>query len=263
VLAACFAATLLTPYHFLLYREILVYARQQDVSQYVTELYAPAFRHSGNYFLLVLALLAAYSLGRRDGVRPFAAMLLVSAAVLAFRSQRDAWLLALTSAYVIAGEGHEVPSRWYPASAMARASVALAVFVVIFAAAQLRHIDNTTLGREVARFFPVDAAGVIASHNYPGPLLNQYNWGGYLMWRLPNLPVSIDGRADLYRLKGIRHSVNLWNGEPGWQSDPELLHSRLIIGESNSPLCSLLRLDTRFELLYSDEVATVFRSRIQ
>ncbi len=29
------------------------------------------------------------------------------------------------------------------------------------------------------------------------PLFNPCGWGGYLIWRLPNMPVSIDGRPNL------------------------------------------------------------------
>jgi hypothetical protein len=29
-------------------------------------------------------------------------------------------------------------------------------------------------------------------------MFNSYNWGGYLLWELPEYPVFIDGRTDLY-----------------------------------------------------------------
>ncbi len=46
----------------------------------------------------------------------------------------------------------------------------------------------------LAETFPVAAAAFVKAHGYGGPVFNDYDWGGYLMWRLPHLSVSLDGR---------------------------------------------------------------------
>ena len=46
--------------------------------------------------------------------------------------------------------------------------------------------------------FPVEAVKWVKEHKPVGPMFNSYNWGGYLTWALPEYPVFIDGRADLY-----------------------------------------------------------------
>jgi len=38
--------------------------------------------------------------------------------------------------------------------------------------------------KRVARDFPVQAAGYLVTHPLPGHMLNQYGWGGYLVYRL-------------------------------------------------------------------------------
>ena len=65
-------------------------------------------------------------------------------------------------------------------------------------------------------------------------MFNAYNWGGYLQWELPEYPVYIDGRADLYGEQILEEwwdvvnatdqalpILNEWNVnfvllEPGW-----------------------------------------------
>ena len=44
--------------------------------------------------------------------------------------------------------------------------------------------------------YPARAAAFDESRGYGGPLFNDFNWGGYLIWRLPGLPVSVDGRTN-------------------------------------------------------------------
>jgi hypothetical protein len=52
-------------------------------------------------------------------------------------------------------------------------------------------------------------------------------------------------------------SVNTWSGLRGWESDPELLKTRLVIG-GNDALTNLMRFDSRFKVVYEDAVAVVF-----
>jgi hypothetical protein len=98
----------------------------------------------------------------------------------------------------------------------------------------------------------------VRKHHLIGPLYNDFNWGGYLIWRLPELRVSIDGRTNLYGDGRIARSNATWSGVHDWQTDSELTQARLVIGYVNAPLSSLLRSDSRFRLVYEDELAVVF-----
>jgi hypothetical protein len=57
---------------------------------------------------------------------------------------------------------------------------------------------NGALQEEVAAKYPAQDAAVIEDQACRGPLFNHYDWGGYLIWRLPDLPVAMDGRANLH-----------------------------------------------------------------
>ena len=56
----------------------------------------------------------------------------------------------------------------------------------------------------------------------------------------------------------IERSVNTWSGLRGWESDPELMKARLVIGGVNHALTNLMRTDSRFRLVYEDSIAVVF-----
>ncbi len=106
--------------------------------------------------------------------------------------------------------------------------------------------------------FPVKAAEFIENQGYSDPLYNDFDWGGYLMWRLPRFSVSIDGRGYLYGEKALERSVQTWMAKPGWEEDQQLDSAHTVIANSKLPLASALKYDSRFDLVYEDEVALVF-----
>jgi hypothetical protein len=53
--------------------------------------------------------------------------------------------------------------------------------------------------------FPYYAVQYIKTHYLPGNMFNEYNWGGYLIWKLPEKRVFIDGRMAIW--KDEEHNV--------------------------------------------------------
>jgi hypothetical protein len=116
---------------------------------------------------------------------------------------------------------------------------------------------------ETGKNFPMSAAEFVKENKYPGPLYNHFDWGGFLIWRLPHLQVSMDGRANVHGDQRIWKSLATWNGGRDWASDPELSAARLIIASRDMALASLLHLDKRFTEVYRDETAVVFVRAVQ
>ena len=79
-----------------------------------------------------------------------------------------------------------------------------------------------------------------------------------MIWRLPQLPVSMDGRTNVHGADNVARSIYTWSGSPEWVSDSELKAAGVVIGPINTALSSILRLDDRYELVYEDDVAAVF-----
>jgi hypothetical protein len=156
------------------------------------------------------------------------------------------------SSFVPARVGASFAWTWPRAAAFA---VVMLSTVALFAK---YGTSNVRLEQSVARTFPAAAAAVVEQRGYPGPVFNTYDWGGYILWRLPALKVSMDGRNTFYGDAKVWRSIRTWSGVEGWDADPELAASRLVIAPRSAALTSLLRLDRRFAVAYEDAVAVVF-----
>jgi hypothetical protein len=95
----------------------------------------------------------------------------------------------------------------------------------------------------------------------PGPLYNNLNWGGFLMWYLPELPVAVDGRNDLYGDELDQLFYNSESASASYATDPYLDEAGVVVLDSQLPLAKVLTIDPRFRLVYQDQIATVFAHR--
>jgi hypothetical protein len=105
---------------------------------------------------------------------------------------------------------------------------------------------------------PVQAVAYIKVAKPPGRLFNTYNWGGYLLWDLPDYPVFIDGRTDLYNDEVINTWLQVIRAEEGWQEVLEKWKIELILMEPNLPLASQLP-GNGWQAVYEDGLAVVYQ----
>ena len=261
LLLACLAATLITPYHFRLYTPILEYIGETGAFQVVMELLPLSFRALTDWLVIGLTIVAAFALGWQRAWLPFPTLLLLMGTFLAFRARRDVWVLVLAALFIISEFGRFVSSEPSFAFTKLRTICAIATLTIAMYLIGLhRQISEQQLESVVERLYPVAAVKFINEKSYSGPLYNHFNWGGYLIWALPRLHVSMDGRTNLHGDQRILRSVNTWSGVKGWESDAELMKARLVIGGANLALTSLMRTDPRFKLVYEDAIAVVFVS---
>lgn len=250
-------ATLANPFGWHIYRVAYDLASQPGVINQISELQALEFRDVNDFLLLFLGLAAAAALGWAKRVRMFEAGLLIFAAVVSFRSRRDIWILSIVAAGLLA---KTIQVKSTPATRLPRLASTLAAVVAalaVCAAPKVMHLDNALLETQVADHMPKRAVDEIRAKGYAGPLFNNFDWGGYLIWDL-RMPVSIDGRAAFYGPESLNRSFATWNGQPDWASDPQLKAARLVVGPVLSPLIQLLRTDPHFRLVYEDKLAAVF-----
>jgi hypothetical protein len=262
--AASALATLANPYGWHIYRIAYDLAAQSGVMNKISELQAIPFRSVPDFLVLFLALGAAAALAWNRRFPLFETGLLVFAAVVSFRSQRDVWVMAVVAAAILAStiRGPRRATIQLPKFATRLAVVAAGVAVL--GGFRVMHVNNQRLEAEIAKSLPVCAVEVIRAKGYAdaahGPLYNDFNWGGYLIWAL-RMPVSIDGRAAFYGDDSIDRSMATWNAEPDWAADAQLKRAGVVIGPVKAPLIQVLRMDPRFRLVYEDELAAVFVAR--
>ena len=94
-------------------------------------------------------------------------------------------------------------------------------------------------------------------NHLPAPILNSYDFGGYLIWKLyPRYTVYIDGRADLYGDAFLENFIHLYQVDV--DPHPALSGIRTVILEPRSNLANFLRLQPEWHRVYEDRVAVVF-----
>jgi hypothetical protein len=258
---ACVAAIFVTPYHVGIYRPLLDHITQVGTFDLIMELQAPNFRFPTDWMMLALTLGAVFVLGRQRTLAVFPTLVLAAGVMVSFRAARDAWFVTVVALAIIAGAQRSDGTARYRLSATRIAMAVVLTTLVVAAVVLTKEISPRGLEAGVRKKFPVAAAAVIEERRYGGPIYNDYKWGGYLIWRLPTLPVSMDGRANVYGPETIRRSALTWSGVRGWESDPDLARAGVVIAAPHFALAQLLRGDRRFDLAYEDDVATVFVAR--
>jgi hypothetical protein len=263
-LAASALATLANPYGWKLYSTVFLYMGQSKVFELIDELRAMTFREPQHFAGLFLLVGAAMAMGWRRDAKPLWLMLMLLASFMAFRMVREIWFLTVISLCVISdGWNFAPPEAGRPQSSGVRRQALVAVWVlaIIVASCQRYGLSNLLLEVQVAGTFPEGASRFIEQHHLPGPLLNDLSWGGFLIWRLPELPVAMDGRTNVHGEERILQNSALWRGKPGWSSNPELSRANLVLTPQDAAIAALLRTDPRFKVAYEDVQAAVFQRR--
>ncbi|MGA2904376.1 MAG: hypothetical protein ABSD98_11130 [Candidatus Korobacteraceae bacterium] len=260
IFAACLLATCLGPYSFHLYQEVYTLSKAKAAYTLVIELQPPDFGRYTHYAQLLLAAAAFVALGWKKQVDVFKLILLALASVVAFRTVRDSWFMCVTAAACIADFPAPEATR-DPAGTLSE-NLALAAIVVLalWLLAPIVDFNPSAVDRAVRRQLPVDAVEFLSENPRPGPLYNTFDWGNFLIWALPDYPVAIDGRTDLYGDQMDERFALTARGV-SYQDDPYLNESRLILLQRKNILAKFLAVDPRFELIYQDRVAVVFARR--
>ena len=259
LLAISGCATLVNPYGWKLYAAALQYGTQTLYLSVIEENQPMQFRSVSDWVPMLLACSAIITLASLKRKYPVLVLLLAMSCWLGFRTGRDVWCLTIVSALIVAHSlprpgGDVIQLRWIPWAVALPMSLALG-----YALLHSSQNSGSALSEAAARRFPEKAAAYIEEQGLSQPLYNTLNWGGYLIWRLPGMPVSIDGRNNLHGDKHMARFIQTWLGKADWADDPELKKARTILLDRDCALASILRSDHRFRLVYQDEIASVFQ----
>ncbi|HVB34870.1 MAG TPA: hypothetical protein VNJ52_10935 [Patescibacteria group bacterium] len=133
--------------------------------------------------------------------------------------------------------------------------IALIVFGLIYFFPSPKKID-----KRLGKTYPITAISYLKTHEVPGPMLNEYGWGGYLIWTFgTSHPVFIDGRADIYEYGGVLKDyldVTRLNADT-----PFVLAKydiRSVFMPANSILATYLKASRGWSLIYQDKMADIF-----
>ncbi len=136
--------------------------------------------------------------------------------------------------------------------------LAALVTVVVTTFPSRRKLDQL-----VAENYPAGAVRYLQIHPPVPHLLNEFGWGGYLIWKLgPKQKVFIDGRTDLYEYAGIFSDyLHLERLAP----DTPFILRKYRVGacliRPDVPLATFLAASKRWQRVYQDGVAVLYVKR--
>ncbi len=112
--------------------------------------------------------------------------------------------------------------------------------------------------------YPVGAVTYVKTHDLPGNMFNIYNWGGYLIEKLPEHKVFIDGRMPHWRndnLQVFKDYNIIVNADPSFQSLVDHYQIGFFLIGHGGPLESKLASDPNWEQVYSDGASIIFEKK--
>jgi len=187
--------------------------------------------------------------------------LLAVAFAMAVLHQRFLFAWGIVSAPILCRQLADVWEGYLPARdrILPNAILLLGSLGIAFAAFPSR----SELVKQVNRGNPVGAVDFIRSahlsSHLTGKMLNEYAYGGYLTWALPEQKVFIDGRADVYAWTGVFEDYGKW---ATLREDPNRLLYKYRIDfcllSKSAPLARMMSYLPGWSERYSDSQAVIF-----
>ena len=108
--------------------------------------------------------------------------------------------------------------------------------------------------------YPARAVEALGADYLAGNIFSDDEWGDYLIYRLyPSARVFIDGRSDFYGAKFGEEFGGLVGGRWDWE-EKLLRHGvQMAVLRADGPLASLMKESGRWQVVYDDGIAIVFR----
>lgn len=208
----------------------------------------------GLLFVVTIALVVAAATlsSRRASPRDLA--LLLPVALVAMTAARYTPLLAVAATPFLAERLPDPLSRWRVAvagrrqlAARGRASLLLGFAAVLVGSVALAdgRVDDSGYPR-----------GALAALPGGSGLLNQYDWGGYLIEFAPGTPVFVDGRLFPYVPDVLADYRAIVGARPGWEAVAERRGVRAILVRPTDPI-AVRAPDRGWRKAYEDPVAVL------
>ena len=118
---------------------------------------------------------------------------------------------------------------------------------------------QASIQEQIRKGNPTGAVAYIRRTGLPGPMLNEYVFGDYLIWALPEQRDFIDGRGDVFDWTGVLAEYGRW---AMLQEDPAILLDkykiRFCLVSRDAPMTHVLPYLPGWRKVYSDDVSAIF-----
>ncbi|MBZ0320913.1 MAG: hypothetical protein K8L91_31150 [Anaerolineae bacterium] len=246
----------------------------QTLNLFIQEWRSPDFKMVQTWpFLILLAAVIVFGSRTRHRLAWSDLALTAGTALLALWASRNIAVFAVIATPVLSRQVDAwlterkwqlTPSR-QPTASQVRLNWILLI-VVLFAA--IAKIGSTLTTEQVKEnqeeFLPVEAAEYLRENNPAGPMFNEYNWGGYFIFAVPDIPVFVDGRTDLYDDSFLKDYFRATLGTKEWRKPLDKYDIRLVVVDKTSALATLLReKPDEWGLVHEDDLAAIFERVVE
>ena len=134
----------------------------------------------------------------------------------------------------------------------------VATFFAIAYVTYFNFINNRSIYQFDPSVFPVEAVNFLEANPQSGNMFNEFNWGGYLEYRLwPRYTVFLDSQSDFYGESLIRDYDQIMSARDGWQTLLETYQVDWVIVKNDNPVATALQSELNWRIIYQDATATI------
>ncbi len=211
----------------------------------------------GIALLAILGCIFLLMIVRRSDLYWHELLILILGSALAISHQRLALVFGILTAPVLSrllstSWDRYNPEEDHPWVNATQITIAMLIVILAFPTRQ-------NLLTQVNQGNPVKAVEFIKTHHLSGNMLNSYRSGGYLIWALPDQPVFLDGRADLYEWAGVLDEFANW---ATLQNDPNRLLDKYGVDfcllQRDSLMAHVMFLLPGWKMIYYDDDSVIF-----
>ena len=170
--------------------------------------------------------------------------------------------LAILYALVFAPLLGSILARWVSPHEPKIDKYALNAALILAAAATIIHYFPSQAGlqEKVKEAYPVQAVEYLQQHPVPGPMFNEYGFGGYLVWSMwPAHKVFIDGRGDVFEQAGVFSDyLSVMNLKPESLAILRSYNIESCLIPRDAPLATLLAARSDWTRVYDDKLTAIF-----
>jgi hypothetical protein len=270
------AVSLVNPYGFRLYSEVISVSRNPNLSD-LTEWQPLAFgtRHGLITVAAAIVLLAAWIFDRRR-LRAGEVLAVVGFGAATVYSARMVLWWAPLAAVSFAIHAHALLRRSWPVTwrlGRSRPAIGWTIAAVALAAISLASTppgQHLVFGRPirpeavVSEQTPVAATRWLSGRPPARQIFNIYEWGDYLVWAgPPEVPVFVTSQAHLVPRAVWRDYMSVIGVSPGWQEILDRYQVDLVLVDKRrrSALIDALKKDGGWKRVYEDPIAVIFTRR--
>ncbi len=257
VFALCILALFFNPYtyHLVFYPFDLAFAQKLNVS-HVTEWQSLDF-HSlrGKIVFLMLTVTLVLALVRKRQWRLDEVGFLLFGFYAALTYTRFMFLAAIVLTPLLALEMDFLP----PYRREIDKPVLNMVIILAMLAGMVGEFPSARyLMQDTVKDYPVKALPYLQNFHPHGRVMNDYLWGGYLIWNVRQIPVFVDSRVDIFDHRGI---FGDYLDAMGVKRPIEILdkyHIQYVLYSKSSPLAYLLLHSPGWKVMYDDGTTILF-----